>query len=48
MIDQRMEQLGRSERYLNELSKITRGKNLPTDWATPEQRARAALKAVGK
>jgi len=48
MIDQRMEQLGRSERYLNELSKITRAKNLPADWATPEQRARAALKAVGK
>ena len=29
MIDQRMEQLGWSERYLNELSKITRAKNLP-------------------
>jgi hypothetical protein len=43
-----MEQLGRSERYLKELSKITRANNLPAGWATPEQRARAALKALGK
>jgi hypothetical protein len=48
VIDQRMEQLGRSERYLKELSKITRANNLPAGWATPEQRARAALKALGK
>ena|SRR5215510_8633618 len=45
-IDDRMKQLGRSDRYQKELAKITRAKNLPPDWATPEQRARAALKAV--
>ena len=45
-IDDRMKQLGRSERYQKELAKITRAKNLPPEWATPEQRARAALKAV--
>jgi hypothetical protein len=45
-IDERMKQLGKSERYQKELSKITRSKNLPHDWATPDQRARAALKAV--
>jgi len=45
-IDDRMKQLGQSERYQKELAKITRAKNLPPEWATPEQRARAALKAV--
>jgi hypothetical protein len=44
-IDERMKQLGRSERYLKELSRIARAKKIPTDWATPEQRAQAALKA---
>jgi hypothetical protein len=44
-IAERMKQLGRSERYLNELSRITKPKKIPTDWATPEQRAKAALKA---
>jgi hypothetical protein len=47
-IDERMKQLRRTERYLRELSKITRANKIPTDWATPEQRARAALKAVRK
>jgi hypothetical protein len=47
-IDERMEQLGRSDLYLRELSKIARGKNLPAGWATPEQRVRAALKALSK
>lgn len=47
-IDERMKQLGRSERYLKELSKITKEKNLPSEWATPEQRSRAALKVLGK
>ena len=45
-IDDRMKQLGRSDRYQKELGKITRAKKLPPEWATPEQRARAALKAV--
>jgi hypothetical protein len=43
-----MKQLGRAERYLKELSRLIRAKNLPAEWATPEQRARAALKALGK
>jgi hypothetical protein len=47
-IEERMKQLGRSERYQAELSRLTRAKKIPTQWATPEQRARAALKAVGK
>ena len=47
-IDERMKQLGRSARYLKELSKITKEKNLPSEWATPEQRSRAALKVLGK
>jgi len=47
-IDNRMKQLGRSERYLKELSRITKAKNLPSEWATPEQRSQAALKALGK
>jgi hypothetical protein len=45
-IDDRMKQLGRSDRYQKELAKITRTKKLPPEWATPDQRARAALKAV--
>ena len=44
-IDERMKQLGRAERYAKELSRITRANRIPADWATPEQRARAALKA---
>jgi hypothetical protein len=47
-IVERMKQLGRSERYIKELSKVTKAKNLPIEWATPEQRSRAALKALGK
>jgi hypothetical protein len=43
-IDTRMKQLGRSDRYLKELSKITKPNHLPAEWATPEQRCRAALK----
>ena len=47
-IDERMKELGRLERYDKELSKITKAQNLPPEWATPEQRSRAALKALGK
>lgn len=48
VIEERMKQLGRTERYAQELSRITRAKKIPAEWATPEQRARAALKAVEK
>jgi hypothetical protein len=47
-VENRMKQLGRSDRYQNELSKITRSKNLPSDWASPDQRCRAAIQAVGR
>jgi len=42
-IDERMKQLGRTARYLKELSMITKASKLPPEWATPEQRCRAAL-----
>jgi len=48
VIHERMKELSRLERYDKELSKITKAKNLPPEWATPEQRGRAALKALGK
>lgn len=47
-IDERMRQLGRSERYIKELAKISKPDNLPPEWATAEQRSRAALRAMGK
>ena len=47
-IQDRMKQLGRWSRYDKELVRITKAQNLPRDWATPEQRGRAAIKAVGK
>jgi hypothetical protein len=47
-VKERMKQLGRSDRYQKELSKITRSKNIPSDWASPDQRCRAAIKAVGQ
>jgi hypothetical protein len=45
-IDERMKQVGRLDRYLKELSKITSFKNIPSEWAAPDQRCRAAIKAV--
>jgi len=45
-IDDQMKKLGRLERYNKELLKITKAQNLPPEWATPEQRGRAALKAL--
>jgi hypothetical protein len=47
-VENRMKQLGRLDRYQKELAKITRSKNIPSDWATPDQRCRAAIKAVGQ
>jgi hypothetical protein len=47
-VENRMEQLGRSDRYQKELAKITRSKKIPSDWASPDQRCRAAIKAVGQ
>jgi hypothetical protein len=45
-IDERMKQLGRWVVYMKELARLTKSKSLPLRWATPEQRSRAALKAV--
>src|SRR6266487_1519478 len=47
-IEDRMKHLGWLDRYLKELSKITRAKNIPEEWAAPDQRCRAAIKAVGQ
>jgi hypothetical protein len=47
-VENRMKQLGRLDRYQKELAKITRSKNIPSDWASPDQRCRAAIKAVGQ
>lgn len=47
-IDERMKQLGRSEPFLRELARISRVNDLPPEWATAEQRSRAALKVIGK
>ena len=48
VIDERMKQLGRSERYGKELSRIATAKKIPADWISPDQRCRAALRAVRK
>jgi hypothetical protein len=32
---------------LEELFRITYANNIPSNWASPEQRCRAAIKAVG-
>jgi hypothetical protein len=45
-LDERIKLRGRTDRYQKELTKITRANKLPPEWATPEQRARAALKAL--
>jgi hypothetical protein len=47
-VENRMKQLGRLDRYQRELAEITRSKNIPSDWASPDQRCRAAIKAVGQ
>jgi hypothetical protein len=45
-IEARMKQLGRLNRYQKELSKITQATNIPSEWASPDQRCRAAVKAT--
>jgi hypothetical protein len=48
LIEERMKQLGRLDRYQKELSKITHAKNIPSEWASPDQCCRAAIKAMGQ
>ncbi|MGH7796289.1 MAG: hypothetical protein ACREQ2_15575 [Candidatus Binatia bacterium] len=45
-IDERMKQLGRWEAYVKELARMTKAQGLPRDWATPEQRSRAATNVL--
>ena len=45
-IEPRMKQLGLLNGYNKELSKMTHAKSIPVEWATPEQRCRAAIKTV--
>jgi hypothetical protein len=47
-IEGRMERLGRLDRYLRQLFRITHANNIPSAWASPEQRCRAAIKAMGQ
>jgi hypothetical protein len=47
-VENRMKQLERLDRYQKELAKITHAKDIPSDWASPDQRCRAAIKAVGQ
>ena len=48
LIDERMKQLGHTARYLKELSRISKTSKLPPEWATPEQRSKAAIKTLRK
>jgi hypothetical protein len=47
-IEDQMKQLGRLDRYLRELFRITHANNIPSEWASPDQRCRAAIKAIGQ
>jgi hypothetical protein len=47
-IEDRMKQIGRLDRYQKELSRISRVKGIPSYWASPDQRCRAAIKAMGR
>jgi hypothetical protein len=47
-IEGRMKELGRLDHYTKELAKITKAKNIPLEWAPPDQRCRAAIKAMGQ
>jgi hypothetical protein len=35
-IDERMKQLGRSDKYAKELSRIAKAKKVPVEWASPD------------
>jgi hypothetical protein len=45
-INERMKELGAGEAHTKELLRIIKAERLPTGWATPEQKSRAAIKAV--
>jgi len=45
-VEKRMKELNLLQQYAEELAKIVRTRGLPVDWATPDQRCKAALNAV--
>jgi hypothetical protein len=47
-VEDRIRELGLFERYEKELAKISHAQKLPSGWAAPDQRCRAAVKAVSK
>jgi hypothetical protein len=47
-IEDQMKRLGRFDQYWRELQRYARSTSIPSFWATPEQRCRAAIKAVGQ
>jgi hypothetical protein len=48
VIDERMKELGKETPYLKELARLASSEKLPVEWATSEQRARAALSVARK
>jgi len=42
-----MEQLGRSEKYLRELFRLTRANRIPADWGTPRA-SESGAESIGK
>jgi hypothetical protein len=44
----RIKDLGLLDRYQKELAKTARFTKIPSDWASPDQCCRAAIKAVGQ
>lgn len=46
LIEERMKELGLFDRYEKELAKIARAQKLPSSWASPDQRCRAAVKTM--
>jgi hypothetical protein len=46
LIEERMKELGLFDQYERELAKIARAQKLPSSWASPDQRCRAAVKTM--
>ena len=45
-IEERIKQLGKEALYTKALARLSQKEKLPVEWATPEQRVRAALTVV--
>jgi len=46
--EERMKHLEPLDRYQTELATITSSKNIPSEWVSPVQRCRAAIKAMAQ